>query len=381
MGQRGHAFISYVREDSDRVDRLQQFLEDGGVRVWRDVKNLWPGEDWQAKIREAIGADSLAFIACFSKNSERRPRTYQRSELLLAIEELRERPADRAYLMPVRLDDCRVPDLDIGGGRTLGSLTWVDLFQDPGPGQAEAERLLQGIRRILAPSRAAPRPRRGAARQAVTADVPGQRRFLPRLSRPWLLLTAAAGALVIAAATLTAIWLTGPGPAGPAVPVAAAGHRVTDSTGAVSVIIPNTWGDVLYGGWHPRDIAGVSPGEDIGPGLNASTNVYAWLDDNTTPGLFAGASKLLVADHFTPASILSQIVPVSCDFSSQRPSRVAGLTGYALIWVCHHSGTRYENVALWPKDHDYIAFLEIKIASPVDQASANRAIASFTVHY
>jgi hypothetical protein len=41
----GHVFISYVREDSRRVDRLQQVLQSAGIRVWRDTANLWPGED------------------------------------------------------------------------------------------------------------------------------------------------------------------------------------------------------------------------------------------------------------------------------------------------------------------------------------------------
>jgi glycine cleavage system regulatory protein len=33
----GHAFISYVREDSLKVDMLQRALETAGVRVWRDT--------------------------------------------------------------------------------------------------------------------------------------------------------------------------------------------------------------------------------------------------------------------------------------------------------------------------------------------------------
>jgi len=75
--QCGHAFISYVREDGRRVDRLQTFLEANGVPVWRDTHDLWPGEDWRAKIREAIAADNLAFIACFSENSEMQEKSYQ----------------------------------------------------------------------------------------------------------------------------------------------------------------------------------------------------------------------------------------------------------------------------------------------------------------
>jgi hypothetical protein len=59
----GHVFISYVRGDSRDVDRLQLVLEAAGVRVWRDTAELWPGEDWRAKIKQAITRDALVFLA------------------------------------------------------------------------------------------------------------------------------------------------------------------------------------------------------------------------------------------------------------------------------------------------------------------------------
>jgi hypothetical protein len=115
----GYAFISYVREDSRKVDRLQRTLEAAGVRVWRDTANLWPGEDWRAKIRQAITNDALVFIACFSRKSLARGRSYQNEELALALEQLRLRRPDVPWLIPVRFDDCDIPEWDIGGGRTL----------------------------------------------------------------------------------------------------------------------------------------------------------------------------------------------------------------------------------------------------------------------
>src|SRR5215469_18955273 len=84
-----HVFISYAREDRHLVDQLQRKLEDVGVRVWRDTTDLWPGEDWRAKIRDAITRDALVFIACFSRQGLERIRSYQNEEILLAIEELR----------------------------------------------------------------------------------------------------------------------------------------------------------------------------------------------------------------------------------------------------------------------------------------------------
>jgi hypothetical protein len=143
----GHAFISYVREDSSKVDELQQILEAAGVPVWRDTADLWPGDPWRIKIREAITYDALVFIACFSSRSVARQRSYQNEELALAIEELRLRQPDDPWLIPVRFDDCAIPDRELGAGRTLGSIQQADLF-GPGRGLA-AERLVTVVKRLL----------------------------------------------------------------------------------------------------------------------------------------------------------------------------------------------------------------------------------------
>lgn len=145
--RQGHAFISYVREDSGEVDALEKALEEAGIPVWRDTSSLWPGENWRAKIRAAINSDALVFIACFSTHSAARQRSYQNEELLLAIDQLRQRPPDDSWLIPVRLDDCGVPDFELGAGRTLASINRADLF---GSNRAQAtRRLIEAIRRLL----------------------------------------------------------------------------------------------------------------------------------------------------------------------------------------------------------------------------------------
>ncbi len=143
----GHVFISYVREDAAKVDRLQTVLEGAGVTVWRDTDRLWPGEDWRLRIRQAITDGAFAFLACFSEQSAAKPASYQREELLLAIEQFRLRPPDVPWLIPVRFDDVELPSYDIGAARTLSSLNWVDLLDttwDTG-----AARLVAGVLRVV----------------------------------------------------------------------------------------------------------------------------------------------------------------------------------------------------------------------------------------
>jgi serine/threonine protein kinase len=143
----GHAFLSYVREDSRQVDQLQRVLEDAGVPVWRDTADLWPGEDWRVKIRHAITGNALVFIACFSRASISRGRSYQNEELTLAIEQMRMRPPDAPWLIPVRLDECEIPDREIGAGRTLASIQRTDLFGESI--KESSERLVAAVLRIL----------------------------------------------------------------------------------------------------------------------------------------------------------------------------------------------------------------------------------------
>jgi hypothetical protein len=126
--QVGHAFISYVHEDASRVDDIRKALAAANVPVWTDTTRLSPGEDWQLVIRRAIKRGALAFVAVFSSASAARGASYQNEELLEAIEIYRKLPPGKVWLIPVRLDDCELPEYDLGAGRTLDSLHRVDLF-------------------------------------------------------------------------------------------------------------------------------------------------------------------------------------------------------------------------------------------------------------
>jgi len=87
------------------------------------------------------------FIACFSQASLSRAKSYQNEELTLAIDQLRLRPPDDPWLIPVRLDECEIPHRDIGGGRTLTSIQRADLFGDRA--NEDGQRLIAAILRIL----------------------------------------------------------------------------------------------------------------------------------------------------------------------------------------------------------------------------------------
>ena len=124
-------FISYVRENIEIVDRLCQELKSHGIQVWLDRNDIDPGSRWEQSIRKAISQGG-GFIACFSEEYNNRDKTYMNEELTLAINELRQRPADRIWFIPVKLNNCEIPDRDIGGGETLQVFQYVNLYEDWG---------------------------------------------------------------------------------------------------------------------------------------------------------------------------------------------------------------------------------------------------------
>lgn len=121
-------FISYVSENSREVNQLARLLRDYGVRIWLDRDDLSPGISWREAIRRAI-VQGDHFMACFSREYNAKDRTHMNEELNLAIEELRLRPRDRTWFIPVRFSG-EIPDWEIGGGRTLRDLQWIDITGD-----------------------------------------------------------------------------------------------------------------------------------------------------------------------------------------------------------------------------------------------------------
>jgi hypothetical protein len=123
------------------------------------------------KFRKAITSNALVFIACFSRASVARRVSYQSEELILAIDQLRLRRPDQPWLIPVRLDDCEIPELEIGGGRTLASIQRPDLFGDRAAGGAV--RLAAAVLRILGrePVRPAPTPLKPATNEPRTRRI------------------------------------------------------------------------------------------------------------------------------------------------------------------------------------------------------------------
>ena len=111
-------FISYAREDKQWAQFVYRRLKDANYRPWIDTEDILPGAQWDAAIREALReADFLVF--CLSSNSVKK-RGYVQREIRIACDLWQEKLDDDIYILPIRFDDCELPD-------ALRRFQWVDL--------------------------------------------------------------------------------------------------------------------------------------------------------------------------------------------------------------------------------------------------------------
>lgn len=139
-----HVFLSYCRDNKSEVAKLRGDLTAAGESVWWD-QDILPGQDWRLEIRKAM-KNAYSVVLCLSREIEDRVTSGVYPEILDAIAAYREYSPGTVYLIPVRLSDCKIPQLEIDGTRTLDRLQFVDLF----PPSQRAAGVKELIRSLLA---------------------------------------------------------------------------------------------------------------------------------------------------------------------------------------------------------------------------------------
>lgn len=131
MSQKPKVFLSYAREDRDRVEQIYDSLKAEGFNPWIDTRNIRAGEKWSSVIGEAIR--SADFMLLFLSHNSVSKRGYVQTELRAALSILAELPENAIFLIPVRLDESEPP-------APLQHIQFVDLFEESG-----WERLLRSL--------------------------------------------------------------------------------------------------------------------------------------------------------------------------------------------------------------------------------------------
>ena len=131
--------LIHAEHDKDEVGALCNKLKEHGYETWLKSVDVLPGEIKQRKASEAIAKAPLV-ICCFSSKSVGQRGDFQR-DLRVALSAVAEQPADQISLIPVRFDDCDLPQLSFEkSGIELGHFTSADLYEEVG-----FERLLKAV--------------------------------------------------------------------------------------------------------------------------------------------------------------------------------------------------------------------------------------------
>jgi len=97
-------FLSYASQDAEAARRICESLRAAGVEVWFDQNELVGGDAWDQKIRKQIRECAL-FVPILSANTQARLEGYFRIEWKLAAQRTHAMADEKAFLLPVVIDD------------------------------------------------------------------------------------------------------------------------------------------------------------------------------------------------------------------------------------------------------------------------------------
>src|SRR5262245_4797104 len=144
MAEPEDVFVSYSRQDNDKVLALTRKLRDAGVSMWMDVRNIDGAAMWGEEIVNAV-ANSKVLLLLVSKSAVNSPNVVK--EVLLASER-------RGHILPVDLEPTEIP----GSLKyALAGIQHIEYFRgDPDEHMKSILRALERIGVAVGSSNAAP---------------------------------------------------------------------------------------------------------------------------------------------------------------------------------------------------------------------------------
>ena len=100
----GAVFLSYASQDAEAASRICDALRAAGIEVWFDQSELRGGDAWDQSIRKQIKTCAL-FLAVISRHTHERAEGYFRLEWKLAVDRSHLIMANKAFLVPVVIDE------------------------------------------------------------------------------------------------------------------------------------------------------------------------------------------------------------------------------------------------------------------------------------
>jgi hypothetical protein len=150
-------FLCHANEDKAQVREVYHRLRAiDGFEPWLDEEDLLPGQEWEREIPRALQTSD--FILIFLSRNSVAKRGYVQREMKLALDAWLEVPEGTIHTIPVRIDECEVPD-------SFRRYQWVNLFEPTG-----FDRIVRAIHIELA-------KQTGTALQPIRRSSPGASRL------------------------------------------------------------------------------------------------------------------------------------------------------------------------------------------------------------
>lgn len=115
-------FLCYSKENSTDVREFRERLKaETWIDPWFDEEDILPGEKWEDLVTEAVHNSHavIIFLSSFAVRTE----GFFHVELKHALDSAAEKPDGTIFIIPIRLDDCQVPE-------RLQPYQYVDYFGD-----------------------------------------------------------------------------------------------------------------------------------------------------------------------------------------------------------------------------------------------------------
>ena len=109
--QSNSIFIIYASEDVESAIQLYNDLKSSGFNPWLDKKSILQGQNWDNKIKKAIKT-CMYIIILFSSNLVDKI-IYIQKEIKESIREQQNFPKSFIFIMPSRLNECKISYQDI----------------------------------------------------------------------------------------------------------------------------------------------------------------------------------------------------------------------------------------------------------------------------
>ncbi|HWA28570.1 MAG TPA: TIR domain-containing protein [Lacunisphaera sp.] len=136
-------FLSYASQDAEAAKRICEALRAAGIEVWFDQNELVGGDAWDAKIRGQIGSCGL-FLPIISANTQARLEGYFRLEWKLAGQRTHTMADEKAFLLPVVIDDTKDAVAKVPGEFKVVQWTKLPGGETPPAFVARVKKLLDG---------------------------------------------------------------------------------------------------------------------------------------------------------------------------------------------------------------------------------------------